>query len=84
MREFMGWWFPDIESHFPKMIKKNVDKGGPAEYQQPVRLRSLAHVKNKRVALDVGANVGLWSRDLVAHFDRVIAYDHRCGIMYYK
>jgi len=75
MREFMGWWFPDIESHFPKMLKKNVDKGGPAEYQQPVRLRSLRHIKQHRLALDVGANVGLWSRDLVQHFDRVMAFE---------
>ncbi len=75
MREFMGWWFPDIESHFPKMLKKSVDKGGPAEYQQKVRLRSLDFVKQKRLALDVGANVGLWSRDLVKHFDKVIAFE---------
>lgn len=75
MREFMGWYFPEIESHFPKMLKKSVDKGGPAEYQQKVRLRSLDFVAQKRVALDVGANVGLWSRDLVKHFDRVVAFE---------
>lgn len=75
MREFMGWYFPDIESHFPKMLKKSVDKGGPAEYQQKVRLRSLDFVAQKRVALDVGANVGLWSRDLVKYFDRVVAFE---------
>jgi FkbM family methyltransferase len=27
------------------------------------------------VALDIGANVGLWSRDLVKHFDKVIAFE---------
>ena len=75
MREFMGWWFPDIESHFPKMLQKNVSKGGPAEYQQKVRLRSFDFVKNKRTALDIGANVGLWSRDLVKHFDHVMAFE---------
>jgi FkbM family methyltransferase len=75
MREFMGWQFPDIDSHFPKMLKKNVDRGGPPEYQQPVRLRSLNYVKNKRLALDIGANVGLWSRDLVKHFDQVFAFE---------
>ena len=71
----MGWHFPEIESHFPKMLKKSVDKGGPAEYQQKVRLRSLDFVKQKRVALDVGANVGLWSRDLVQSFEKVIAFE---------
>lgn len=75
MREQYGWFFPDIEKHFPLMLAKNISKGGPAEYQQPVRLRSLEHVKNKRTALDIGANVGLWSRDLVNHFEKVIAFE---------
>lgn len=75
MREQYGWYFPDIEKHFPEMLAKNISKGGPPEYQQPVRLRSLQHTKSKRVALDIGANVGLWSRDLVKHFDRVIAFE---------
>lgn len=75
MREQYGWYFPDIEKHFPEMLGKNIKKGGPAEYQQPVRLRSLEYVKNKRVALDIGANVGLWSRDLAKHFEQVIAFE---------
>jgi FkbM family methyltransferase len=83
MREDYGWWFPDIESHFPKMLKKSVDKGGPAEYQHKVRDLSIQLCKNRRVALDVGANVGLWTRSLVQHFDSVIAYEpvlmfHEC------
>ena len=75
MREQYGWYFPNIETHFPQMLAKNISKGGPTEYQQPVRLRSLQHVKNKRTALDIGANVGLWSRDLVKYFDQVIAFE---------
>lgn len=75
MHEFMGWHFPDMETHFPKMLKKSVDKGGPAEYQYQVRNRSLAFVKQRRVALDIGANVGLWSRSLVKEFAQVIAFE---------
>ena len=75
MREQYGWFFPDIEKHFPEMLAKNINKGGPAEYQQPVRSRSLQYVKHKRVALDIGANVGLWSRDLVQLFEQVIAFE---------
>ena len=59
MHEYQGWWFPDAESHFPKMLKKSTDKGGPAEYQYQVRDRSMAHAKRRGVALDIGANVGL-------------------------
>lgn len=83
MKEYAGWHFPDIESHFPKMLKKSIDKGGPAEYQYQVRDRSLSHTKNRRVAIDVGANVGLWSRSLCDNFETVIAFEpvamfHEC------
>jgi FkbM family methyltransferase len=61
VHEYQGWWFPDAESHFPKMLKKSIDKGGPAEYQYQVRDRSMTHTKKRGVALDIGANVGLYS-----------------------
>ena len=75
MYEFQGWWFPDNEDHFPKMMKKSVDKGGPAEYQYQVRDRSMRYVKNHNVALDIGANVGLWSRSLCKNFNTVLAFE---------
>ena len=75
MNEFMGWWFPNGETHFQKMLNKSVTKGGPARYQYQVRDRSLTYVKNFRVALDIGANVGLWSRDLCERFSSVIAFE---------
>jgi len=75
MYEFQGWWFPDNEDHFPKMMKKSTDKGGPAEYQYQVRDRSLTHARRRGVALDIGANVGLWSRSLCKHFSNVIAFE---------
>jgi len=49
MHEYQGWWFPDAESHFPKMLKKSIDKGGPAEYQYQVRDRSMTHAKKRGV-----------------------------------
>lgn len=70
-----GWWFPDMEDHFPRMLEKSISKGGPAEYQYQVRDRSLKYVKQTRTALDIGANVGLWSRSLVTQFSRVIAFE---------
>jgi hypothetical protein len=65
MRNDYGWWFPETESHFPRMLKKSVDKGGPSEYQHIVRNRSVAFCQQRRLAIDVGANVGLWTRSLV-------------------
>lgn len=75
MYEFQGWWFPDNEDHFPKMMKKSIDKGGPAEYQYQVRDRSMTYVKQRGMALDIGANVGLWSRSLCKNFNTVLAFE---------
>ena len=76
MFEYMNWWFPDGETHFPEMLDKGITKGGPkGEYQWQARNKSLKYVKNKRLALDIGANVGLWSRSLTKHFDQVIAFE---------
>lgn len=75
MHEYQGWWFPDAESHFPKMLKKSTDRGGPAEYQYQVRDRSMTYVKKRGIALDIGANVGLWSRSLCKNFRTVLAFE---------
>jgi FkbM family methyltransferase len=75
MREHYGWHFPDFDTHFPKMLKKSVDRGGPAEYQLPVRKRSIELCQSRRTAIDVGANVGLWSRDLIDNFAKVVAFE---------
>ena len=75
MREDYGWYFPDFETHFPIMIGKSIGLGGPAEYQLPVRRRSIELCAKRGTALDIGANVGLWSRDLVKHFAQVVAFE---------
>jgi len=75
MIEHYGWKFPDFETHLPRMLKKSVDKGLPAEYQVAVRRRSIELCNNRTLALDIGANVGLWSRDFVDSFNRVIAFE---------
>ena len=75
MVEHYGWKFPDFETHLPRMLKKSVDKGLPAEYQVAVRRRSIELCNNRTLALDIGANVGLWSRDFVGSFKRGIAFE---------
>jgi FkbM family methyltransferase len=75
MYQAHGWWFADQDTHFAHMIDKNIKKGGPPTYQEPVRAKSLEFVKDFGVAIDIGANVGLWSRDLVRKFAHVIAIE---------
>ena len=75
MFQHHGWWFPDEETHFPKMLDKSVRKGLPPVYQEGARKQSIALATNKRLALDIGANVGLWSKDLCTNFDQVMAFE---------
>jgi len=69
------WWFPDQDTHFAEMLTKNISKGGQPVYQEPVRRASIEYCKKRDVALDIGANVGLWTRDLCQFFQRVHAIE---------
>lgn len=75
MYQSHGWWFPDQDTHFAEMLGKNIAKGGQPVYQQPVRRRSISLCSQRGVALDIGANVGLWSKELCQSFERVIAFE---------
>lgn len=75
MYQSHGWWFPDQDTHFSGMLTKAMSKIGRAEYQHEARELGIHHAQQRRLALDIGANVGLWTRDLAASFDRVIAFE---------
>jgi len=75
MKEHLGWWFPEGETHFQRMLDKSVGKGGPARYQHQVRDRSVTYCQQRRTAIDIGANVGLWARDLCESFQLVVAFE---------
>lgn len=75
MYQSHGWWFPDSDTHFVKHFTKLAKKGKPPVYQSYQRNRSLMFVREPKVALDIGANVGLWSRDLCERFETVIAFE---------
>lgn len=76
MYQVHGWWLPDQDTHFAEMLAKSIAKIGRPVYQEAAREASLRLSKKRRgVALDIGANVGLWSRDLCANFQHVIAFE---------
>jgi FkbM family methyltransferase len=56
--ENFDWCFPDSDQHFASILKKN------SEYQFKIKNIILAHAHriNFDHVIDVGANVGLWSR----------------------
>jgi FkbM family methyltransferase len=75
MYQAHGWWFPDQDTHFAGMLAKSIKKGDGPVYQQSVRQQSIDLTPNKTLALDIGANVGLWSRDLTKAFAHVISFE---------
>jgi FkbM family methyltransferase len=75
MKKIYNYWLPDTDNHFERLIKKRIKNGGPAEYQDDVRNAAYQYVKDFDVAVDIGANVGFWSKPLASKFNRVIAFE---------
>ena len=75
MKQVVNYWMPDSDNHFERMITKRVKNGGPPEYQDDVRDEAYKYVTDFNLAIDVGANVGLWAKPLTKKFNRVIAYE---------
>jgi FkbM family methyltransferase len=70
MKQVGTWWVPDSDTHLAAYLASS---GG--QYQKPQRRVSLEHCARRRVALDVGAHIGLWSRQLAAEFEAVHAFE---------
>jgi FkbM family methyltransferase len=75
MKQSHGFWFPDYDSHFPKMLEKSLRNDGVVRYQWRARDSAVAACEKKRICIDIGANVGLWACDLVKHFETVVAFE---------
>jgi FkbM family methyltransferase len=83
MKQVRGIWLPDGDVHLADQIMhpNNVVVAGKGTYQCSKYLAALEYVKGRRHAVDVGANVGLWSRLMVMDFESVTAiepvHEHR-------
>jgi FkbM family methyltransferase len=75
MKKVYNYWMPDSDDHFERLIAKRIKNGGPPEYQDDVRDAAYKYVTDFNIAVDVGANVGLWSRPLTKMFNHVIAFE---------
>ena len=67
-----GWYLPDYDTHFESML---IEVNGEYTYQQSHRDFVLSHVDKFDVAIDVGANVGFWSKDFCKKFKKVWAFE---------
>lgn len=76
MIRFEDWWLPEGEEHLQQyMLKVNKSVGGRLSYQRHKYELALRYTKLRRVALDIGAHIGLWSYQMTQDFMRVIAFE---------
>ena len=68
---YKGWYLPQNEKSFINYF----DFSNTNEYQAEQRKASLKLLSNKRVAIDIGANIGLWSRDMCNIFREVKLFE---------
>lgn len=69
MKKIKDYYLPNNEKHFEKFILKN------DHYQEAQRNRALSYVKEWDTAIDVGANIGLWAKDLTNFFNKTICFE---------
>jgi FkbM family methyltransferase len=65
-----GVWLPDGEAHLTQWAKED-----DWRYQGEKLDAALAYVKDRSVAVDVGGHCGLWSKELVRYFLKVVAFE---------
>lgn len=76
IKQWRGLWLPANEEHLVDWMSKvsRIVNGKPT-YQYHKYEAALALCNNRRVALDIGGNVGLWSMNMTNHFKEVHAFE---------
>lgn len=77
MKRFDEWWFPDHEEHLQEWLGTVGDREhGRLIYQGHKYRAAMKYVRpQRRVAIDVGAHVGLWSFQMAHDFTDVEAFE---------
>lgn len=75
MKLVYNYWMPSSDNHFERLIAKRIKNGGPPQYQDDTRDEAYKYVTDFNIAVDVGANVGLWSKPLTKVFNHVISFE---------
>ena len=68
MKQVKGWWLPDTDTDFDRWILDG-------EYQKHQRDTILKFINRTGNAIDIGAHVGFWLKDMCNHFDYVYAFE---------
>lgn len=75
MKSICGIYLPDDDTHFAAHLENGPRFNGRGTYQLAKLERALTITPGRRLVLDIGAHVGLWSRVLAGHFDCVVAFE---------
>lgn len=75
MQYIEGWYLPEGENHFSNYLIEAKKSQFPREYQKVQRDSSIKFVDNFDTAIDVGACVGFWSKDLCKLFKKTICFE---------
>lgn len=67
MFQYQDFWLPEGERHW---LSQDLEG-----YQLADRQEAYKHVRNWSLALDLGANIGIFSRDFAKRFDQVVAFE---------
>ena len=72
MKLLHDWHIPDWDKHYEDVLIHHNNKWS---YQQPQRDFALNKVKEWDIAIDIGANVGFWTKELCSKFRFVWAFE---------
>jgi len=73
MQKFNGWHIPDYDIHYIEHLTSKGPRG--TEYQKEPRDYAFKQTRKYRTALDIGGNIGFWSRDMCQRFERVEIFE---------
>ena len=69
MIKVKDYYVPETDLHFINYLKKYDN------YQEAQRNRAISYVEDWQFAIDIGANIGLWSKDLSKYFDQLVCFE---------
>lgn len=76
MFRFDRWMLPEGETHLLDIMRRtNRHVDGRLVYQYHKYEAALRFVKQRRVAIDIGAHVGMWSWVMARDFEKLVAFE---------
>ena len=73
LKNINGWMIPDTDRVISKKITKFGVIEGDVFYEKKSRDFLIKKIKKKDVFVDVGANIGIWTRPMSYKFKKVVS-----------